>query len=560
MKPRVYIFGILCVMILSAVVLSKKSAHSFNMEREPGYEYPIITKPYTPKPFKPRQYVIYRTVDPITIDGKMDETSWRNAEWTNKFGHIVYTGYKTPFLDSRAKMLWDDENIYFFIDMEEPNLIGHLVKNDTLICIDNDIEIFFDVDSDAQDYIELEFNCLGTILDLFYHKELHRGPLPYGWLENPYSPPWDLEGLLVAVRLDGSVNYPFDTDRGWTVEVLVPWESLQKTSRTGEILNRNGSFFRVTFERVVYPWPKDVWPIMNWSDRGGSCWDWTWSPELTYHLHCCETFGRVILSERTVLQTKDMELENSFPFIEPPRMRRKPKVGSMVKIKGGTYTIGPDFTDPKCSPKGEVTVKDFYIDRYEVTIGEFVKFLNAGGNDKYYEVDMGDPDMCGITKIKDGEYKVVPGKEYYPMVQMTVEAARAYAASAGKRLPTEYEWEIAARGKEARTYPWGNEPYDIDRANFNYHVGYTTPVGSYEKGKTPESIYDMAGNVWELIDEIWNEYPWGTKKEGREAGTTIIRGGSWVTSGGNLKSTYRNALKSHYRGPFIGFRCVRDAH
>ena len=155
----------------------------------------------------------------------------------------------------------------------------------------------------------------------------------------------------------------------------------------------------------------------------------------------------------------------------------------MVKIKGGAYTIGPDYTDREASPQGEVTVDDFYIDRYEVTIGEYVKFLNAVNEDQFYEEDMADPDMCGIVKEEDGKYAAVPGKELYPVVFVRVEGAQAYAQWAGKRLPTEFEWEIAAGGKKGRLYPWGNDDPDPSRANYNYYIGHTTPVGSFKKGK-----------------------------------------------------------------------------
>ncbi len=548
---------------LTVMVITAGSVFSANFDREPGYVYPKLSETGIPEQFKPRQYVIYKAVDQITIDGALDETSWASAEWTNQFAHILSTrGYTKSFLATRAKMLWDDEKLYFAAVMEEPNLIGYITKNDTVVCYESDFEIFIDIDCDAQDYIELQFNTLGTIFDIFYPKEFHRGGLPHGWPQAFYntkdSPEWDLEGMLIAVRVDGSLNYPLDTDKGWTLEVSIPWESLQKTSRTGNKLNRNGTVFRVGMSRVEFNWPKDIWPIMDWNKKGSN-WDWTWTPNLAYDMHVPETWGRVILSERTVHRSKDMTLENSFPFVDPPRSRKKPKTGNMVKIKGGTYTIGPDRTDPEPSPKGEITVKDFYIDRYEVTIGEYAKFLNAGNHDKHYMDDMADPHLCGIVKKGEGRYEVVPGKEYYPMVFMHPESAEACAEWMGKRLPTEFEWEIAARGSAGRLYPWGNEPPDTNRANFNFLIGHTTPVGSFDKGKTPEGLHDMAGNVWELCDGLWNEYPWGTKLVGRTKGRRIMRGGSWVTSAGNIASTYRNAMKYSGWAGMIGFRCAKDA-
>jgi len=527
------------------------------MEREPGFSYPPVTETYTPKPFRPAQYVACRTVDDISIDGALTETSWANADWTATFGHIFLTGYRKPFLATRAKLVWDDRYLYAAAELEEPNLVGHVVTKDEEIYADNDIELFIDVDGDSQEYIELEFNCLGTIWDMLLHKEYNRGGIPCSHPRVEGSPPWDLEGMLVAVRMDGSLNYPHDVDGGWTIEMALPWESLQETSRKGEPLNRRGTMLRLNFSRVQHTWPK-VSPIVDWSDRGNASYDWTWSQNLVYNMHSCESWGRVILSERTVIQLPDAQLEAPYAFVQPPQPKCDPEPGSMTRIGGGMYTIGPDATDPDDSPQGSVELEDFLIDRYAVTVGEFVAFLNAGGHDDFHGVDMANPDFCGIVKRGAGSYETVPGLELNPVTLVTLEGARAYAAWMGKRLPTEYEWEAAARGVSGRLYPWGDDPPDTARANFDYRIGHTTPVGSYETGRTPEGLYDMAGNVWELCGDRWRAYAWeGEVVEPRSSGQ-IIRGGSWVTPAQNMAATYRNAEKGPLC-PMVGFRCARSA-
>jgi len=549
------------VTILSASItlsaFSQVSVTNERWDREPGFTHPVITEPYTPKPFKPRQYVAYRTIDDITVDGKFEESSWKNAEWTENHVHIVFKGYKNPNLDTRSKMVWDDENMYFAGFLEEPNIYAHLTKKDTVICRESDFEIFIDVDSDARNYVEIEFNALGTIWDMTYAKELDKGALPKSWYWIPTSEPWDVEGMRLTVRTYGTLNYPFDKDDGWSYECSIPWSTLQERSLSGDKLNRNGASMRVNFSRVQFN-IKEEWPITDWRPIKGV--DWLWSPMLTYRAHITEAFGRVIMSERTVIQAKDWSLENAFQFIDPPKPPKKPKVGSMVKIKGGTYPIGPDDEDPSgASSRGEVTVDDFYIDRYEVTIGEYTAFLNAGGHDDFYWEDMADPDWCGIIRKGAGRYEVVTGKELYPVCLLKIEGAKAYAEWAGKRLPTEYEWEIAARGSEERLYPWGNTTPDDTRANYDYHIGHTVPVGSYPKGKTPGGVYDMAGNVNEMIDQKWDEYPWGKKREDIEkpCRNPICRGGAWTGHVNMLKTTYRDIVKSHYMAPLVGFRCAK---
>jgi len=552
------IFGF--ILLTANPIQSQVSKGNTQWEREPGFEYPKITKPYVPKPFKPRQYVIYRTIDKIHIDGKLNESSWQNAKWTENHVHIVFEPYKNPNLNSRSKILWDDENIYFAGYLEEPNIYAHMIKNDTIICHDSDYEIFLDVDGDARNYIELEFNAIGTVWDILHLKELDKGAIPKGFRNYyPTSEPWDIKGLKLAVRTDGTVNYPLDKDEGWYYECSIPWSTLQELNLNDKKLNQNGTTMRLNFSRVQFN-IKEEWPIMDWSNVKNV--DWLWSPELTYRAHVVETFGRVVLSDKTVINTKDYKLENAFPFIAPPQPPKDTDIGSMVKIKGGTYTVGPDDEDPSgASPKGEVTVDDFYIDRYEVTIGEYAKFLNANGHDEFYWEDMASPDWCGIIKEGNGNYTIVPGKELYPVCLVKLEGAKAYAKWIDKRLPTEYEWEIAARGSKARLYPWGNESPDVTRANYDYHVGHTVPVGSYEKGKTPEGVYDMAGNVNEMIDQKWKEYPWGKKNQDPKRTYTysLCRGGAWTSIPSFLKATYRDVVKSHYMSPFVGFRCAKDA-
>lgn len=512
--------------------------------------------PHRPRPFKPAEYVVQRTVDDIIIDGTLNEASWQHAAWTEPFGPIFLTGFREPFLATRAKMLWDDSYLYAAVELEEPNLVGHVTTKDEEIYRDNDIELFIDVDGDAQDYIELEFNCLGTIWDMFLPKEYNRGGLPHSHPRVEDSPPWDLQGLLVAVRLDGTLNYPLDTDRGWTIEMALPWDSLLATSRTGTPLNRAGAMMRLNFSRVQHTWPR-TFPIVDWDNRGPESYDWTWSQNLVYNMHSVESWGRILLSERTVLQTPDAALESAFAFGTPPAVAHTPELDSMVRVTAGTCTIGPDPTDSTDSPMGTVAIAAFDLDRYPVAVSRYTDFLNAGEHDAFFEDSMADADFCGILRRANGRYESVTGRDLYPVTLVTVAGARAFAAWAGKRLPSEFEWEAAARGVEGRLYPWGSDPVTTAHANFDYHIGHTTPVGAYPEGCTPEGVCDMAGNVWEVCDDTWRHYAWKGAVAAPRTSAQIMRGGSWATPAANMAATYRNALKGA-TCPMVGFRCARD--
>jgi len=233
----------------------------------------------------------------------------------------------------------------------------------------------------------------------------------------------------------------------------------------------------------------------------------------------------------------------------------------MVLVPAGTFAMGSTTGQANEEPVHMVTLDAFYMDMYEVTIAQYVEFLNDGGNDDHYTSDMADAGECGIVQNGPGDYSVATGRDNFPVVYVNWWDATAYCEWAGKRLPTEAEWEYAARWTDERTYPWG-EGIDGTKANYDDKVGSTTQVGSYPDGVSPFGCRDMAGNVLEWVSDWCGDYPSGPviNPKGPATGTNrVLRGGSYV---GHY--TWCRATRRHCSFWFpgariyvIGFRCVQ---
>jgi formylglycine-generating enzyme required for sulfatase activity len=229
----------------------------------------------------------------------------------------------------------------------------------------------------------------------------------------------------------------------------------------------------------------------------------------------------------------------------------------MIYIPGGEFLMGSDEGNENERPCHPVCVASFYIDRYPVTNEEYKRFVDATGRPvPCYEVEWGDLDEYNWNP----ETRTPPeGREKHPVVLVTWEDANAYAAWAGKRLPTEAEWERAARYTDGRRWPWGNEFVEEHCNTKETQVGGTTPVGRYSPGgDSLEGVGDMTGNVWEWTASLFRPYPYDAN-DGREsqeaAGWRVLRGGSWSNPLDRARCTAR------LDGDFlffsnVGFRCV----
>jgi formylglycine-generating enzyme required for sulfatase activity len=231
-----------------------------------------------------------------------------------------------------------------------------------------------------------------------------------------------------------------------------------------------------------------------------------------------------------------------------PVLRERPLVSlaapvDMVKVPKGPFLYGDQ--------KIRVVIEhDYWIDKFPVTNAKYRAFLEAGGYEKQqYWSDDGwkwrvANNITGPAYWDDPKWN----KSDHPVVGVSYYEAEAYATWAGKRLPTEQEWEKAARGEDGRQYPWGEE-FDKSKCNSDESgIGQTTPVSQYPKGFSPYGCYDMAGNVWE----------WCSSWYGQNVGERVFRGGSWCSKPGNLRASNRNRNIAHTRSNFLGFRLIQD--
>jgi iron(II)-dependent oxidoreductase len=223
-------------------------------------------------------------------------------------------------------------------------------------------------------------------------------------------------------------------------------------------------------------------------------------------------------------------------------------------------------------PRHQQPVEAFYLDRYEVTNAQFAAFVNAQGYRTTAEQEgWGSGGFKKGNRWQEGRIHGAswcapsgPGtsaEPTHPVVQVSWMDAVAYCRWAGKRLPTEAEWELAARGTDGRLYPWG-ETWDPSKANGVRSVGSTKPVGSYPAGMSPFGIHDLAGNVAEWTSSLFRTYPYSTS-DGREgpdeALPRVHRGGSWFHNvPGLLRTTFRGIFTPTSRHNYRGFRCAQD--
>lgn len=234
----------------------------------------------------PPSYVCYRAAAPVRMDGNISDEAWAGAPWSERFIDIEGSSRPKPRFLTRFKMLWDDTFLYIGADMEEPDLWATLTKRDSIIFHDNDFELFIDPDGDTHNYYELEVNALNTVWDLYLVMPYRDG--------GPAIHSWDMSGMQSAVKTEGTLNKPGDKDKGWSVEIALPWEALKEAARP-KSAPKAGDQWRINFSRVEYRlatenngYKKAVDPNTGKPYREDN---WVWAPIGLINIHYPELWG-----------------------------------------------------------------------------------------------------------------------------------------------------------------------------------------------------------------------------------------------------------------------------
>ena len=244
----------------------------------------------------------------------------------------------------------------------------------------------------------------------------------------------------------------------------------------------------------------------------------------------------------------------------PPSSKSNGRGDEMAFVPEGSFTMGRDNGFPDEQPAHTVFLKAFWIDRTEVTAGQYKQFLTARGYP---------PPSRPLSPSMPSDYFTNSTYDGFPAVNVTWARAGDYCHWAGKRLPSEAEWEKAARGTDQRLYPWGNQ-WDSSVANSRESVvaslshsirHFTYRVGAFPLNASPYGVLDMAGNVWEWVQDWYVAYPGNTtSSEAYGERYKVVRGGSWVSNSLSLLAVARDFSPPAFGYDSIGFRCAKSTN
>ncbi|SDS63305.1 Carbohydrate family 9 binding domain-like [Mucilaginibacter mallensis] len=238
----------------------------------------------------PDNYVIHHVDTPPVIDGDINDAVWQKAAWTAEFQDIEGDLKPKPYLKTQVKMLWDDSCLYIAAKLQEPNLWAYQTHHDDIVYYDNDFEIFINPNNTTHQYFEIEVNAINTLFDLFLNK-------PYNVSGNPMVS-WDAAGMRSVVKVQGTVNNASDTDRGWTVEMAIPFRSISTGWNTRP--PKDSTLWRINFSRVEWDTKAINGKYVKDKDSNGNNkpeHNWVWSPQGLIAMHMPERWGYLLFTK-----------------------------------------------------------------------------------------------------------------------------------------------------------------------------------------------------------------------------------------------------------------------
>ncbi len=235
----------------------------------------------------PKKYICNKANSAINIDGNLDESAWKIAEWSTDFVDILGERGEKPKQKTKIKMLWDDNYLYIAAVLEENHIWATLKNRDDIIYRDNDFEVFIDHDGDGKMYYEVEVNALNTIMDLFMNK-------PYQ-LGGKSDLTLDIEDMKTGVKINGTLNNPVDIDTSWVVEIAIPFSEIYK-NKENKIKPAINDFWRINFSRVEWDTKVEQGKYVKLDKPEHNC---VWSPQYIIDMHIPEKWGYVYFIDKT---------------------------------------------------------------------------------------------------------------------------------------------------------------------------------------------------------------------------------------------------------------------
>lgn len=260
-----------------------------------------MQKPETPRiALQPPVYYCRRAAGPLTLDGNIQKPFWQNIPFTEDFVDISGRDFPTPRFRTRAKICWDDENLYIAALLEGSEIWANLTQRDTVVYFDNDFEVFMDPSSSSHHYLEMEMNARNTQWDLLLTRPYRDGGHSVSC--------WDIKGIETAVHIEGTLNDPGADNRWWSVEIKLPFAPLMETysreQNPPELARcypprtapRAGEFWRFNFSRVQWQVDEGYHKKLDAAGQPLPEDNWVWAPTGIIDIHCPEFWGFVFFT------------------------------------------------------------------------------------------------------------------------------------------------------------------------------------------------------------------------------------------------------------------------